>query len=575
MKLTVGMAVYRDFSGAYFTCQALREYHAGLVDEILVVDNDPERRESDTLAGFAATTAGQACPVRYVYAPEVVGTAAPRDRVFREAAGDVVACVDSHVLLRRGAVAALRDFFAADPSCPDLIQGPMVYDGLAGYATHFMDFWRAEMWGIWGAAWRCPCGRITSVLEEYSENAGMLAFADVMPPHGKLTACPGCGSEYPRGIPFPAHEAKLAAAGFTPALSGEPFEIPAQGLGFFACRKDAWLGFNPRFRGFGGEEFYIQAKYRKAGRRAVCLPQAQWIHRFGRPGGTQYPLTVWHKARNYVIGHQELGLDLKPVHDHFVKTGRMPQHEWDDAVAGLEWPKAVPQPGCGGCGGATQPPPLEDWYRQAWQTPSDINEHCPALRDYASRSESVVEFGVRRGVSTVALLAGQPGRLTSYDLNTTPEVGGLSQRAGRTDFRFVQGDSRYVEIDDCDLLFVDTKHTADQLYAELSRHAPKVRKWIALHDTEIYGERGEDGGPGLLVALRRYLREHPEWGVVRHDANNHGFTVVSRVPSERPKLPSTARQVWNFGKALLSTEECPLGKWPVPIPLPVVEGGES
>ena len=34
----------------------------------------------------------------------------------------------------------------------------------------------------------------------------------------------------------------------------EPFEIPMQGLGVFSCRTSAWLGFNPLFRGFGGEE---------------------------------------------------------------------------------------------------------------------------------------------------------------------------------------------------------------------------------------------------------------------------------------------------------------------------------
>ena len=39
--------------------------------------------------------------------------------------------------------------------------------------------------------------------------------------------------------------------------NGEPFEIPMQGLGMFSCRKEAWLGFNPLFNGFGGEEGYI------------------------------------------------------------------------------------------------------------------------------------------------------------------------------------------------------------------------------------------------------------------------------------------------------------------------------
>jgi len=36
--ITVGMAVYGDFSGAYFTIQSLRMYHPQ-IDEIIVIDN--------------------------------------------------------------------------------------------------------------------------------------------------------------------------------------------------------------------------------------------------------------------------------------------------------------------------------------------------------------------------------------------------------------------------------------------------------------------------------------------------------------------------------------------------------
>ena len=41
------------------------------------------------------------------------------------------------------------------------------------------------------------------------------------------------------------------------------------------------------------------------------------MHRFGRPSGVKYTLTVEEKLRNYVIGHTELGLDLTPVLQHF------------------------------------------------------------------------------------------------------------------------------------------------------------------------------------------------------------------------------------------------------------------
>src|ERR671921_11723 len=90
-----------------------------------------------------------------------------------------------------------------------------------------------------------------------------------------------------------------------------------QGMGAFSCRKGAWPGFNPMFRGFGWEEGYIHEKVRRAGGRCLCLPWLRWTHRFGRPAGIEYPLTVEEKLRNYLIAHAELGLDPTPVLSHF------------------------------------------------------------------------------------------------------------------------------------------------------------------------------------------------------------------------------------------------------------------
>ena len=45
-------------------------------------------------------------------------------------------------------------------------------------------------------------------------------------------------------------------------------------------------------------------------------------------------------------------------------------------------------------------------FEQLCRTPSDINEHLPIFFKYAEQSSSVVEFGVRKGASTWALLHG-------------------------------------------------------------------------------------------------------------------------------------------------------------------------
>jgi hypothetical protein len=119
------------------------------------------------------------------------------------------------------------------------------------------------------------------------------------------------------------------------APSAEPFEIDIQINALFACRKDAWLGFSPRFTGYGEEEFYIHEKFRKSGNKVLCLPFLRWMHRFGpRPKGTTYPMSWQDRLRNLLIGHRELGLDPKPVKDWFGELLGSPAFE--DTIAEIE-----------------------------------------------------------------------------------------------------------------------------------------------------------------------------------------------------------------------------------------------
>ena len=193
---------------------------------------------------------------RYIPFDRLRGTAA-RDVVFREANAELVLCMDSHVMFVPGALRQLLDYFHAHPDTPDLLQGPLLYDDLRTFSTHMDRNWSTGMYGVWG-----------------TDNRAL-----------------------------------------NPAAP--PFEIAMQGLGVFACRKSAWPGFNPRLKGFGGEEGYIQEKFRRAGGRTLCLPFLRWIHRFGRPMGVPYENTWEDRIRNYLIIADELGIDPSPALDHF------------------------------------------------------------------------------------------------------------------------------------------------------------------------------------------------------------------------------------------------------------------
>ena len=92
-----------------------------------------------------------------------------------------------------------------------------------------------------------------------------------------------------------------------------------------------------------------------------------------------------------------------------------------------------------------------------------------------------------------------------------------------------------VEIDETDLLFIDTWHCYEQLRLELRRHASKVKKYIAFHDTQTYGTRSEEfmgrvGSNGLLPAIIHFLIDTPnEWKFKIHRTNNNGLTVLERI----------------------------------------------
>lgn len=163
--------------------------------------------------------------------------------------------------------------------------------------------------------------------------------------------------------------------------------------------------------------------------------------------------------------------------------------------------------------------------------PTDMCEHMDVICQYSGRCARVVEFGVYDCTSTWALLAGHPSKLTSYDIDRRAEVSEVEAAAqgSRTAFRFVLASSIAVEIEECDLLFIDSMHTYEHLRQELAMHAGKVTKYILMHDTTTFGTEDQiPGGRGLWPAVEEFLAEHSEWSLVERRTNCHGLTVLGR-----------------------------------------------
>ena len=174
-----------------------------------------------------------------------------------------------------------------------------------------------------------------------------------------------------------------------------------------------------------------------------------------------------------------------------------------------------------------------NYYNTKKSTHGDIHEHLDTLLSYAKQSESIVEMGTRYVVSTWSFVLGQPKKLICIDIdNVRHHLNPVVDicKSLDVDFQFIQGDILQVDIEETDLLFIDTLHTYNQLSKELNRHGNKAKKWIILHDTEIFGKVAEDGiDKGLQYAIDEFLTSNQNWFIKEVFTNNNGLTVLERV----------------------------------------------
>lgn len=162
----------------------------------------------------------------------------------------------------------------------------------------------------------------------------------------------------------------------------------------------------------------------------------------------------------------------------------------------------------------------------------DICEHLDTLTQLASECEHITEMGFRHGASFSALLKAKPKTAISYDLSIPENCRALiDQVKGDTQVKLIQGDTLEIEIEETDLLFIDTLHTYAQLKKELLRHGNKAKKYLAFHDTVTFGHIGEDGTEkGLMDAIQEYITTHnPRWAAHEHYENNNGLTILKRI----------------------------------------------
>lgn len=188
----------------------------------------------------------------------------------------------------------------------------------------------------------------------------------------------------------------------------------------------------------------------------------------------------------------------------------------------------------------------------------DINEHVPTLIRYGKQVDHITEMGVRFGWSTRSFLFARPKKLISIDKfewNSIHPTGAVYEPGnsqyhkykklykGKVDFIYIFGDSTKMELpEETDLLFIDTFHHKKCLEIELAKHANKVKRFILLHDTTTFGERGQadssglffnkpttdEVGSGLQYAIHSFLINNLKWTTKEIYINNNGLTVLEK-----------------------------------------------
>jgi hypothetical protein len=208
---------------------------------------------------------------------------------------------------------------------------------------------------------------------------------------------------------------------------------------------------------------------------------------------------------------------------------------------------------------------LQEILDKIFVTPESV-ETLSIIRHYGSKCESIVEFGSRGGISTIAAFQAlldtkrswRP-RFVAVDLVEDDSIKKLNDLALQFDisFHFYRGHSRQYALHECDALIWDTFHTGGGFLADIERMEPWIHKYIFVLGTRTDGDISEvtrrkldcatvarelqiseEGArQGLKPAIVEFLKRHGDWCQVREFGE---ITVLERIQLPKSLFPVRA-----------------------------------
>lgn len=163
-----------------------------------------------------------------------------------------------------------------------------------------------------------------------------------------------------------------------------------------------------------------------------------------------------------------------------------------------------------------------------------IAHYMEKLYELAKECDHITEMGVNEVNSSWSFLNAKPKKLVCIDITFEyaykkrgfgdhiwlESLKELSKKEN-VELVLIEKSTLDIEIEETDLLFIDTLHTYDHLKKELDLHANKARKYIVLHDTVLF--------PELNVSIAEFLQKNKNWNVHERFISNPGLTILKKI----------------------------------------------
>lgn len=172
------------------------------------------------------------------------------------------------------------------------------------------------------------------------------------------------------------------------------------------------------------------------------------------------------------------------------------------------------------------------------RTSEEASWYFDVLKEICAKAEvrSVTEWGTFQGCSAAVMATQDIDLLWTYDVkNHSEDVRSIIKKyiPENLDFKYKIGDTRKGEEIEVDFTFLDNVHNGTWVYEELKAHAPKVKHYIAVHDTLLK----DRGMPEKLNSKKdivwhgvtKFLSENKDWEIYKHVMTGSGIVVLKRI----------------------------------------------